>query len=84
MIRADLNNRRELAEVETRLREHPSITVLINNAGIAAVALLLNGGVQKMEEIISLNVTALTRLTYAAAQPSSSAGRARSSISHRS
>jgi len=68
VIRADLNNRRELAEVETRLREHPSITVLINNAGTAAaVALLLNGGVQKMEEIISLNVTALTRLTYAAA-----------------
>ena len=67
VIRADLNNRRELAEVETRLREHPSITVLINNAGTAAVAPLLNGGVQKMEEIISLNVTALTRLTYAAA-----------------
>jgi NAD(P)-dependent dehydrogenase (short-subunit alcohol dehydrogenase family) len=67
VIRADLNNRWELAEVETRLRENPSITVLINNAGTAAVAPLLNADVQKMEEIISLNVTALTRLTYAAA-----------------
>jgi hypothetical protein len=66
VIRADLNHRGELAKVETRLREDPSITMLVNNAGAASVAPLLNADVQKMEEIISLNVTALTRLTYAA------------------
>lgn len=66
VIRADLNNRAELAEVEARLHEDPSITMLVNNAGAASVVPLLNADVQKMEEIISLNVTALTRLTYAA------------------
>jgi uncharacterized protein len=66
VIRADLNNRAELAQVEARLHEDPSITMLVNNAGAASVAPLLNADVQKMEEIISLNVTALTRLTYAA------------------
>jgi short-subunit dehydrogenase len=66
VIRADLNNRAELAEVEARLRKDPSITMLVNNAGAASVVPLLNADVQKMEEIISLNVTALTRLTYAA------------------
>ena len=35
--------------------------------GIASVAPLLNADVEKMEEMIALNVTALTRLTYAAA-----------------
>src|ERR1700728_472306 len=64
--RADLNNPAELAGVEARLHEDLSITLLVNNAGAASVAPLLNADVQKMEEIISLNVTALTRLTYAA------------------
>lgn len=66
VIRADLNSRAELAEVEATLRNDPSVMVLVNNAGAASVAPLLNADVQKMEEIISLNVTALTRLTYAA------------------
>ena len=43
------------------------ITMLINNAGTASVASLLNADVNKMDEIIALNITALTRLTYAAA-----------------
>lgn len=41
--------------------------MLVNNAGIASVAPLLSSDIEKMEEIIDLNVTALTRLTYAAA-----------------
>ncbi len=64
---ADLNNKAELAEVEATLRDDPNITLLANNAGIASVAPLLNADVEKMEEMIALNVTALTRLTYAAA-----------------
>ena len=45
----------------------PSIAMLVNNAGAASLAPLLNADVDKMEEMIALNVTALTRLTYAAA-----------------
>jgi short-subunit dehydrogenase len=66
-IVADLNNRVDLANVETKLREDSSITMLVNNAGIGAVVPLLNGDIEKMEEMIALNSIALTRLTYAAA-----------------
>lgn len=64
---ADLGDQAELAQVETTLRHDASITMLVNNAGTASVAPLLSADVDKMEEIIALNVTALTRLTYAAA-----------------
>jgi short-subunit dehydrogenase len=66
VLRADLSNKTELAKVEATLRDDPSITMLVNNAGIASVAPLLNADVEKMQEMIALNVTALTRLTYAA------------------
>ena len=41
--------------------------MLINNAGTAGVAPLLDSDVNQMEAMIDLNVTALTRLTYAVA-----------------
>src|SRR5580692_1664121 len=66
-IVADLNNKRDLKKVETKLQEDSSITMLVNNAGVASVAPLLNADIEKMEEIIALNTIALTRLTYAAA-----------------
>jgi short-subunit dehydrogenase len=53
--------------VETKLKDDPSITMLVNNAGFASVAPLLDANIQKMEEMIALNIIALTRLTYAAA-----------------
>ena len=40
--------------------------MLANNAGVGATAPLLNADIGKMAEMIALNVTALTRLTYAA------------------
>jgi len=39
--------------------------LLVNNAGMASTAPLLNSDVADMSKIISLNVEALTRLTYA-------------------
>jgi short-subunit dehydrogenase len=66
-LRADLADRGDLAKVEAVLRTDPSITMLVNNAGVASIAPLLDADVGKMEEMIDLNVTALTRLTYAAA-----------------
>src|SRR6185295_7044163 len=66
-IVADLSNKTDLARVETKLREDLGITMLVNNAGTASVAPLLNADIEKMEEMIALNSIALTRLTYAAA-----------------
>lgn len=65
-IAADLNDKADLARIETVLGTDPGITMLVNNAGIGAVAPLLESDVDKMEAMIELNVTALTRLTYAA------------------
>jgi uncharacterized protein len=67
LLLADLNNRADLTKVETRLRDDPTITMLVNNAGIASVAQLLDSNVEQMEAMIALNITALTRLTYAVA-----------------
>jgi short-subunit dehydrogenase len=66
-IAADLNDKADLARIETTLRTKASITLLVNNAGIGATASLLDSDVEKMDEMIRLNVGALTRLTYAAA-----------------
>ncbi|MGM5021893.1 SDR family NAD(P)-dependent oxidoreductase [Tardiphaga sp. 367_B4_N1_1] len=65
-LAADLGNKADLAKVEAALRDDASITMLVNNAGVGAVAPLLNADVDKMEDMITLNITALTRLTYAA------------------
>jgi short-subunit dehydrogenase len=64
---ADLNDKADLAKVEAILRNDPAITMLVNNAGVGSVASILQADVDKMEAMIDLNITALTRLTYAAA-----------------
>lgn len=63
---ADLNDPADLARVEERLRTDPAISLLVNNAGVGAVAPLVESDVDEMTRMISLNVTALTRLAYAA------------------
>ncbi len=66
-LAADLGNKSDLARVEATLRDDASLTLLVNNAGVGAVTPLVATDVGKMDDLISLNVTALTRLTYAAA-----------------
>ena len=46
-------------------REFGRLDLLVNNAGVASVTPLLGSNVDQMEDMITLNVTALTRLTYA-------------------
>lgn len=67
VIAADLSNRADSARVEEVLRTDQSITLLVNNAGLGATAPLVASDVDKMEEMLTLNVNALMRLTYAAA-----------------
>ena len=67
VVAADLADKADLARVEDILRTDASITLLVNNVGVGATAPLLNADIDKMEQMIDLNVTALMRLTYAAA-----------------
>lgn len=66
VVVADLTAKADLARVEKLLRTDASITMLVNNAGMGAAGPLLVSDVDEMEKMISLNVGALTRLTYAA------------------
>jgi uncharacterized protein len=66
VVAADLSEKMDLRKIETLLQSDPSISLLVNNAGIGAVSPLLKSNIDKMDEMIALNVTALTRLTYAA------------------
>jgi short-subunit dehydrogenase len=66
-IAADLASPVGVARVEQVLRTDPNISLLVNNAGVGAASPLIGSDVDKMDDMIRLNVTALTRLTYAAA-----------------
>ena len=67
VIAADLNDSIDLASIEMILRDGADIRMLVNNAGVGATSPILSSDVGKMCDMIALNVTALTRLTYAAA-----------------
>ena len=66
IVTADLSKRDDLSRIEAILRSNAAITTLVNNAGVGATAPLLKSDVDKMSEMIELNVNALMRLTYAA------------------
>jgi hypothetical protein len=66
VVAADLGKRADLARIEALLRTNAGITLLVNSAGVGATTPLLGSDVDKMEQMIALNVNALTRLTYAA------------------
>lgn len=66
VLDADLNDTAQRALVEAKLREDASITLLVNNAGIGTHTSLLESDVERMTQMIELNVTTPTRLTYAA------------------
>ena len=66
-LAADLASKADLAKVEAVLRDDPCVTMLVNNAGVGSVASILQADVDTMEAMINVNITALTRLTYAVA-----------------
>jgi short-subunit dehydrogenase len=67
VVAADLGNRSDVRRIEEIVRTDSSITMLVNNAGVGGAGPLLVSDPDKMEAMIELNVTALTRLTYAIA-----------------
>jgi short-subunit dehydrogenase len=64
---ADLTDKADLGRVEERLRSDATISLLLNNAGLGATTKLIDSDADKLERMIQLNVTALTRLALAAA-----------------
>ncbi|MEO8735152.1 MAG: SDR family oxidoreductase [Edaphobacter sp.] len=65
VLAADLTARADLKRIEERLRSDSSVTALVNNAGFGGVAKLIDSNIDEMDNMIQLNVTALTRLTSA-------------------
>ena len=65
--RADLTVAADVAQIAQRLRSDPAISMLVNNAGVAVSGPLLGADPQHLENMISLNVVAVTQLAVAAA-----------------
>jgi len=66
-LQADLTVPADVKRIADRLAADSSITALVNNAGIAAAGKLLESDPAYLDQMIQLNVTALTRLALAAA-----------------
>jgi len=75
VLKADLTQKDEVLKLEQRLRSDSSISLLVNNAGVAVNGLLANADPEALEQLIQLNVTTLTRLAAAAASAFTTAGR---------
>jgi short-subunit dehydrogenase len=75
VLKADLTQKNDVLKLEQRLRSDSSISLLLNNAGVAADGLLANADTDQLERMIQLNVTTVTRLASAAAASFAKAGR---------
>ena len=65
VLQADLTNPADRARVEQRLQSDASITLLLNNAGMAVSGTFLESDIDAVERMIALNVVAPTRLAAA-------------------
>ncbi len=74
VLPADLTQRSDLATVEARLRDDARIGILINNAGIAQSGGFTEQSADSIEQLITLNTLALTRLAAAVAPRLANAG----------
>jgi short-subunit dehydrogenase len=66
VLAADLANPAERARVEHRLRNDASIAMLVNNAGIALAGPMHGSDVERLQDMVTLNITAALRLAHAA------------------
>ncbi len=67
ILQADLTQDSDITAVEQRLREDAQIGILINNAGTSIPGDFLNQSSADITRLITLNVTAVTRLANAIA-----------------
>ncbi|MFJ3481830.1 SDR family NAD(P)-dependent oxidoreductase [Pseudomonas sp. NPDC090202] len=75
VLKADLTNAGDLAVIEKRLRDDASITLLLNNAGVASSTSLAEADMTEADRLIQLNIVALTHLASSAAAGFLSRGR---------
>ncbi|WP_084445017.1 SDR family NAD(P)-dependent oxidoreductase [Sphingomonas sp. TDK1] len=66
VLPADLSDRAQLAQVEARIADDETLTLLVNNAGISLEGTLIDTPVATIEQLIAINVTAPTLLAGAA------------------
>ncbi len=74
VLPADLTQRADLATVETRLRDDARIGILINNAGMAQSGGFTDQSADSIDQLVTLNTVALTRLAAAIAPRLANAG----------
>ena len=67
-IPGDLSNKADVKAIEQRLLTDTSISLFLNNAGQAAVTPLVESDVDKIEQMLEVNVVAFTRLATASAK----------------
>jgi len=67
VLKADLTDKADVTRVADRLRNDASITLLLNNAGVAANSALADADLNEADRLIQLNIVALTHLASAAA-----------------
>lgn len=64
-LQADLAKEADIAHVESLLETNKAVAVLVNNAGFARFESVAESAAQGSIDQITLNITALTRLTHA-------------------
>jgi short-subunit dehydrogenase len=64
-VEADLATRDGQRRVERVLQADERITLLVNNAGVGATQTLVESDVERLDQMIQLNVTSVTRLAHA-------------------
>ena len=70
VLPADLSDREELARVEARLRDASRpVDILVNNAGFGTAGPFHMLDIEREDQMVQLNITALMRLTHAALGP---------------
>lgn len=74
VLPADLTQRSDLATVEARLRDDARVGILVNNAGIAQSGSFTEQSADSIEQLVTLNTLALTRLAAAIAPRLANAG----------
>jgi hypothetical protein len=66
-MEADLAKRDGQQHIEQVLQGDDRITLLVNNAGVGATQTLVESDVERLDQMIQLNVTSVMRLTHAVA-----------------
>ncbi|ENU23218.1 hypothetical protein F993_02366 [Acinetobacter proteolyticus] len=68
VMTVDLSKNEDVISIENRLKSDPQINLLVNNAGISVSGQFLEQDLEQIEKLISLNISALVRLSHAILQ----------------